>query len=609
MKKILGISAFFHDSSAALILDGEIVSAVQEERFTRIKHDSSFPINSINYILKEEKIDLGEIDKIIFFEKPFLKFERLIETYIHNVPKGFSSFKKAIPIWIKEKLFQKKIIVENLKLISKNFDENNLLFCEHHLSHAASAFYPSPFDKAIILTIDGVGEWATTTVSIGDKNKIELKEEINFPNSLGLLYSAFTFYLGFKVNSGEYKIMGLAPYGKPKYFDKILNHLIHVNDDGSFRMNQNYFDYSTGLKMVNSKFEKLFNNPRRLSENEISQFHMDVAASIQKVIEYIILKICRYLSKKYKLNNLCLAGGVALNCVANGKILNEKIFQNLWIQPASGDAGTSIGAALYYWHNELNKSRKIDNNDKMKGSFLGPKYNNHQIVDELKQLKANFEKYSNEEMLDLTARFIADGKAVGWFNGRMEFGPRSLGCRSILADPRKSDMQKTLNLKIKYRESFRPFAPAVLFEDVSDWFNLKVPSPYMLLVSEVLKDKQLKVDDDDNSFGIEKLNKIRSLIPSVTHVDYSARVQTVHKETNPNFHKLIKKFKEITNCPVILNTSFNIRGEPIVCNVRDAFKCFMGTELDVLVIENNILIKSQQDVKLIRDYRESFELD
>ena len=396
---------------------------------------------------------------------------------------------------------------------------------------------------------------------------------------------------------------------KPKYFDKILNHLIHVNDDGSFRMNQNYFDYSTGLKMVNSKFEKLFNNPRRLSENEISQFHMDVAASIQKVIEYIILKICRYLSKKYKLNNLCLAGGVALNCVANGKILNEKIFQNLWIQPASGDAGTSIGAALYYWHNELNKSRKIDNNDKMKGSFLGPKYNNHQIVDELKQLKANFEKYSNEEMLDLTARFIADGKAIGWFNGRMEFGPRSLGCRSILADPRKSDMQKTLNLKIKYRESFRPFAPAVLFEDVSDWFNLKVPSPYMLLVSEVLKDKQLKVDDDDNSFGIEKLNKIRSLIPSVTHVDYSARVQTVHKETNPNFHKLIKKFKEITNCPVILNTSFNIRGEPIVCNVRDAFKCFMGTELDVLVIENNILIKSQQDVKLIRDYRESFELD
>jgi len=611
LKKIIGVSAFFHDSSAALLVDGEIISAVQEERFTRIKHDSSFPINSINYILKEYNLKLKDIDKIIFFEKPFLKFERLIETYIHYCPKGFTSFKKAIPLWVKEKLFQKNIIINNLRLISNSFNKKNLFFCEHHISHAASAFYPSPFENAVILTIDGVGEWATTTISIGRKNKIKLVEEINFPNSLGLLYSAFTYYLGFKVNSGEYKVMGLAPYGVPKYSDLILNNLIHVNEDGSFRLNQEYFEYSTGLKMTNTKFDKLFSNPRRVSEKKLTQFHMDIAASIQKVTEIIMLKICKYLSNKYSIENICLAGGVALNCVANGKILKENLFKKIWIQPAAGDAGTSIGASMYYWFNELDNKRESNNDqDKMKGSLLGPKYNKNEIEKDLNNLNAFYKSYSFEEVINKTAKFISEGKAIGWFSGKMEFGPRSLGARSILADPRNKNMQKNLNLKIKFRESFRPFAPAILFEDLKDWFELDIESPYMLLVANISKDKQLKLKEKENNlFGIEKLNKVRSLIPSVTHVDYSARIQTVHKETNPNFYNLIKKFKEITDCPILLNTSFNIRGEPIVCTVKDAFKCFMGTELDILVIENFLLIKNEQNKTLFKDYKDSFELD
>ena len=611
MKSILGISAFYHDSAAALIINGEIVAAAQEERFTRIKHDPSYPFNAVQFVLKEGKKNLNEIDYIVFFEKPFLKFERLLETYMAFAPKGFKSFSLSMPIWLREKLFQKKFLFEKLKEHDQNFNNiKKIKFSEHHYSHAASAFYPSPFDEAVILTLDGVGEWATTTVAIGKKNKLDMVKEIHFPHSLGLLYSAFTYYTGFKVNSGEYKLMGLAPYGKPIYKDLILKNLIDLKEDGSFRLAMKYFNFATGLTMTNKKFSDLFGYPvRDPKKNLLTQFHMDIAASIQSVTEEIVLKITKNLSNKYKIKNLCLAGGVALNCVANGKIYKEKIFDKIWIQPAAGDAGGALGAALGYWYQELDKPR-ISYQDQMKGSYLGPKYNNQTIEQQLKSLKANFKKYSEDEIISITSKELSNEKIVGWFQGRMEFGPRALGGRSILADPRSANMQKELNLKIKFRESFRPFAPSVLREDVNEWFDLNNDSPYMLLVSEVKKDKQIKMrTEDEKLFGIDKLNIKRSSIPAITHVDYSARIQTVHKETNPRYYDLIKEFKKNTNCPVLVNTSFNVRGEPIVSSIEDAFNCFMGTNLDILVIEDFVLYKDQQDKSLIKDYKNKFELD
>lgn len=611
MTSILGISAFYHDSAAAIIVDGNIIAAAQEERFSRKKHDASYPSNAIKYVLEESKLDLNEIDHIVFFEKPFLKFERLLETYMAFAPRGFKSFSLSMPLWLREKLFQKKFLFDQLKEQDNKFkDINKIKFSEHHYSHAASAFYPSPFDEAVILTLDGVGEWATTTVAIGKKNKLEIIKEIHFPHSLGLLYSAFTYYTGFKVNSGEYKLMGLAPYGKPIYKDVIKEKLLDLKNDGSFKLNMKYFNYTTGLTMTNQKFSKLFDHPVRDSKKDLlTQFHMDIAASIQTVTEEIVLKITKNISQEYKIKNLCLAGGVALNCVANGKIHNEKIFDNIWIQPAAGDAGGSLGAALAYWYHELEKPRK-EFKDQMKGSYLGPKFENETIEIKLKSLKANYKKHSPKDLLLLTANELANEKTVGWFQGRMEFGPRALGGRSILADPRSEKMQKELNLKIKFRESFRPFAPSVLREDLNEWFELDGDSPYMLLVSEVKKDKQIKMKkEDENLFGIDKLNIKRSSIPAITHVDYSARIQTVHKETNSRYYDLIKEFKKITNCPVLVNTSFNVRGEPIVCSIEDAFNCFMGTNLDILVIEDFILYKDLQDKSLIKDYKNKFELD
>ena len=612
MNKILGISAFYHDSAATLIIDGEIIAAAQEERFTRKKHDNSFPANAINYVLSHSNLKMSDIDKIVFYEKPFLKFERLLETYVAFAPRGFKSFSKAMPIWLKEKLFQKQLLLENLrKLGDKNLTEKKLFFSEHHLSHAASAFFPSPFDEAIILTADGVGEWATTTVAIGKGSNLKIEKEIHFPHSLGLLYSAFTYYVGFKVNSGEYKLMGLAPYGKPIYKDLIVDNLIHIKEDGSFRLNQDYFNYATGLTMTNNNFDKLFGQKVRKNEKDkITQFHMDIASSIQKVTEDIMIKLVRNLSEVYKIPNLCLAGGVALNCVANGKILKEKIFKNIWIQPAAGDAGGSLGACLAYWHLELDKDRKTEKEDSMKGSYLGPEYSQEEIVQVLKKLGANFEVYEDEELSLITAKSLSDGDAIGWFQGRMEFGPRALGGRSILGDPRSENMQKNLNLKVKYRESFRPFAPSVIYEEVKDWFNIDCKSPYMLFVAEIIDSKQKKISkEQEELFGIDKLNIKRSEIPAVTHVDYSARVQTVHKETNPKFYKLLLKFKELTGCPVIVNTSFNVRGEPIVNTPNDAFNCFMGTELDKLVIGNCILEKKNQTNLKTSDYTSEFELD
>ena len=612
MTSILGISAFFHDSAAALIMDGKIIAAAQEERFSRIKHDERYPKNAINYILKEGKIELNQIDHIIFFEKPFLKFERLLETYLAFAPRGFKSFSMAMPIWLKEKLFQKKHLYDLLQEQDKSFNNiDKIKFSEHHFSHAASAFYPSPFEEAIILTLDGVGEWATTTVAIGKKNKITMEKEIYFPHSLGLLYSAFTYYTGFKVNSGEYKLMGLAPYGKPIYKDIIINNLIDLKDDGSFKLDMKYFNYATGLTMTNHKFSDLFGQPVRKPEEErLTQFHMDIASSIQAVTEEVVLKLTRDIAKEYKIKNLCLAGGVALNCVANGKILKDKIFNNIWIQPAAGDAGGSLGAALAYWHQELNQERIIKPTDDMKGSYLGPKFENSEIKNELNLLKANFKELEEDELIEIVADKLNKEKTIGWFQGRMEFGPRALGGRSILADPRSENMQKELNLKIKFRESFRPFAPSILSEDVNNWFDLDVDSPYMLLVANIKKEIQIQMNAEQESlFGIEKLNTKRSKIPAVTHVDYSSRVQTVHKETNPKFHKLINKFKKITGCPILVNTSFNIRGEPIVCSVKDAFQCFMGTNLDVLVIENFILLKSEQSHQSKTDYKKQFKLD
>ena len=612
MTTILGISAFYHDSAAAILIDGKIISAAQEERFTRKKHDSSYPFNAIEFVLRYSKLKLNQIDYIVFYEKPFLKFERLLETYVAFAPKGFKSFCKSMPIWLKDKLFQKKLLLNELKKHDENFnDEKKLFFSEHHLSHATSAFYPSPFEEAIILTADGVGEWATTTVAIGKKNKLEILKEIHFPHSLGLLYSAFTYYTGFKVNSGEYKLMGLAPYGEPKYRDLILNNLIDVKEDGTFSLDQNFFNYSAGLTMTNENFSNLFGQkPRDSKKEKLTQFHMDVASSIQLVTEEIMLKIVRALKEEYKISNLCLAGGVALNCVANGKIQKEQIFKNIWIQPAAGDAGGALGAALALWHIELNQSRKINPKDDMQGSYLGPEYSNNEIESSLKNLGAKYELLEEEKIIDNTSNDLLEGKVVGWFQGRMEFGPRALGCRSIIGDARSSSMQKTLNLKVKYRESFRPFAPSVLREDVSDWFNLDIDSPYMLLVASVKDEKTIKMTNEQKKlFGIDKLNIKRSEIPAITHVDYSARIQTVHKETNAKYHKLISKFKQKTSCPVIVNTSFNVRGEPIVNTPEDAFNCFMGTELDTLVIGNCFLKKKEQNVNLKKNYINKYKSD
>ena len=611
MKTILGISAFYHDSAACILKDGEIISAAQEERFTRKKHDPSYPKNAINFVLDYSNLKLSEVDHIVFFEKPFLKFERLLETYVGFAPRGFVSFAKAMPIWIKEKLFQKNLLFNKLKEHDKNYkSDKNIFFSDHHLSHAASAFFPSPFEEAIILTADGVGEWATTTVGVGKNNHLEIKKEIHFPHSLGLLYSAFTYYSGFKVNSGEYKLMGLAPYGKPIYEEQVKQ-LIDIKEDGTFRLDQKYFNYATGLTMTSNKFDILFGQKPRDPKNEkISQFHMDIAASIQKVTEEIMIKLSKALRKEYNIKNLCLAGGVALNCVANGKILEEKIFDNIWIQPAAGDAGGSLGAALALWHIEHGNMRKINPLDNMKGSYLGTEFSQLQIEEELKSVGANFETFDYENMIDKTSDYLSNEKAVGWFQGRMEFGPRALGSRSILGDPRSDKMQRNLNLKVKYRESFRPFAPSVLREDLSNWFDINVDSPYMLLVANINPEKKIEMSDEQKKlFGIEKLNIKRSEIPAVTHVDYSARVQTVSKNTNNRYYDLILKFKEKTGCPVIVNTSFNVRGEPIVNTPIDAFNCFMGTELDYLVIGNCILDKKKQNPMQKKDYKSKFELD
>ena len=612
MINILGISSFYHDSAAALIQNGNIIAAAQEERFSRKKHDERFPKNAIKYVLQEGNIKLNEVDYIVFFEKPFLKFERLLETYLAFAPSGFKSFSLAMPIWLREKLFQKKYLFDHLQELDNNFkDIKKIKFSEHHYSHAASAFYPSPFEEAIILTLDGVGEWATTTLAHGKGNQITMLKEIHFPHSLGLLYSAFTYYTGFKVNSGEYKVMGLAPYGKPTYKELILKNLIDLKDDGSFRLNMSYFNFATGITMTNKKFNNLFGQPvRKPEEDLLTQFHMDVAASIQAITEEIVLRITKSAAAEYKINNLCLAGGVALNCVANGKVLKNKVFNKIWVQPAAGDAGGSLGAALAYWHQELNNKRFVNQTDDMKGSYLGPKFENNFIEKELKFLKANFKKLKEDEIINILAKELSEEKTAGWFQGRMEFGPRALGGRSILADPRSTKIQKELNLKVKFRESFRPFAPSILSEEVGNWFEIDEASPYMLLVADIKKKIQIAMSpDQENLFGIDKLNVKRSKIPAVTHVDYSARIQTVHKKTNPRYYKLIKKFNELTKCPILVNTSFNIRGEPIVCSIEDAFKCFMGTNLDILVIEDFILFKSDQDQLLKEDYKNQFNLD
>ena len=612
MKSILGISAFYHDSAATLLIDGKIVAAAQEERFSRIKHDQSYPFNAIQFVLDYANLNLNDVDQIIFFEKPFLKFERLLETYVAFAPKGFKSFSKSMPIWLKDKLFQKKMLFDQLKQHDENFkDDSKIHFSDHHLSHASSAFFPSPFEEAVILTADGVGEWATTTVAIGSGNKLEIKKEIHFPHSLGLLYSAFTYYTGFKVNGGEYKLMGLAPYGTPIYSDLIVNNLIDIKEDGTFRLNQKFFNYATGLTMTNSNFDNLFGKkPRDPNEEELTQFHMDIAASIQKVTEEIMVKLAISLKKEFNVSNLCLAGGVALNCVANGKILKEKIFDNIWVQPAAGDAGGSLGAALALWHIEQNNPRTVNPNDDMQGSYLGPEYTQKQIEEQLNNVGAKYSILNEEDLIEKTSKDLSSGEAIGWFQGRMEFGPRALGGRSILGDPRSTKMQKNLNLKVKYRESFRPFAPSILREDLSNWFDINVDSPYMLMVANINKNKTILMNNEEKKlFGIEKLNIKRSEIPAVTHVDYSARIQTVHQETNKKYFKLIKKFKEKTGCPVIVNTSFNVRGEPIVNTPVDAFNCFMGTELDKLIIGNCYLAKKEQNSSLKKDYSKEFALD
>ena len=608
MKKIniLGISAFFHDSAVALLQNGEIKYASQEERFSRIKHDSNFPINALIDLLRFNNLTLNQIDYVVFFEKPFLKFERLVETYLAFAPKGFKQFLFSMPIWLREKLFMKRQIISFLKNIDSKFNEEKLFFSEHHLSHAASAFFPSPFKRAMIFTADGVGEWATTTVAIGDQNKISMKKEINFPNSLGLLYSAFTYYCGFKVNSGEYKLMGLAPFGEPKYVKLIKDNLIDIKPDGSFRLDQSFFDYSTGFQMTSKKFDKLFGKPARNSESSISQFYMDIASSIQNVTEEVLLMMLKSLKHEYKIENLCMAGGVALNCVANG-LIKKKLFKNFWVQPAAGDAGGALGATLAFWFMHLKKKRIVNSNDDMKGSYLGPSFNIREIKNFLDDVGATYTLYEKSKMLKKVAKLVSKGKAIGWFQGRMEFGPRALGARSILADPRNRKMQKQLNLKIKFRESFRPFAPSILENKTKDWFQIEDISPYMLLVAQVKENKLTK--KEKNNEGLSSINKIRSTIPGVTHIDYSARVQTVNNKTNPIYHELISEFFSFTKVPILINTSFNIRGEPIVCTPKDAFKCFMGTDLDALVINNFVLEKNKQNTKLSLDYKTEFELD
>lgn len=607
---ILGISCFYHDSAIAIIEDGKILVAAQEERFTRIKHDSSFPHKALAWGLAECGIALSDCDAVVFYDKPILTFSRLLETYLAYAPKGFSSFVKAIPVWIKDKLFQKDNILKELRQYELAFPSDKLLFAEHHLSHAASAFYASPYDDAVVLTLDGVGEWATATIAIGKQNNLDIVKEIHFPHSLGLLYSAITYYLGFKVNSGEYKVMGLAPYGEPKYVDLFKEHLIDIKEDGSFWLNQDYFNYCTGLTMTNKKFAKIFGQPVRAPEDKLDDFHMDIAATVQAIAEEIVLKIAQNTAKTYKKENLCMAGGVALNCVANGKILRSKAYKNLWIQPAAGDAGGALGAALLAYHKHFGKSRQPVTPDLMQGAYLGSVFSQDQIVRELKIAGAVFEEIGDDKLYELTSSALAQNKVVGWFQGRMEFGPRALGNRSILGNPMSAETQKTMNLKIKFRESFRPFAPAVIREDVSEWFDLDTDSPYMLLVDNVAKNKQHKMSKADTKLkGIEKLNIMRSDIPAVTHVDYSARVQTVDQERNERFYKLLQAFKKKTSCSVLVNTSFNVRGEPIVCTPRDAFRCFMGTHMDILVIGNVYLKKEDQNKNLLEDYSEMFELD
>jgi carbamoyltransferase len=610
--RILGISAFYHDSAAAVVEDGEIIAAAQEERFSRKKHDSRFPRHAIDYCLEAAGAKPQDIDFVAFYDKPFVKFERLLETYVAFAPRGFQSFKMALPLWLREKLFQKSLLLKEMKAYSADVDwANRLLFAEHHFSHAASAFYPSPFKDAIVLTMDGVGEWATTSVAFGNGNELSMQRELRFPHSLGLLYSAFTYYTGFKVNSGEYKLMGLAPYGEPKYADLILDRLIDLKQDGTFRLDQSYFDYCTGLRMTNAKFDELFGGPARKPEELLTQRHMDIAASIQAVTEEIVLRLTRALAKETGGRNLCLAGGVALNCVANGKLLRDGSFDQIWVQPAAGDAGGALGAALAAYYGYKKNPRSLNGGgDAMRGSYLGPSFSQAEIERRLQGAGAKFDTMSEGDVIEATARDLADERAIGWFQGRMEFGPRALGGRSILGDPRSDKMQKTLNLKIKYRESFRPFAPSVLREDVADWFDLDGDSPYMLLVADVAEKHRLAMTPEQQAlFGIDKLNVPRSSIPAVTHVDYSARIQTVHEETNPRYYALLSAFKRMTGCPVLVNTSFNVRGEPIVCTPEDAFGCFMGTEMDTLVIGNCYLRKEDQNASLKHDYKELFELD
>ena len=608
--RILGISAFYHDSAAALIEDGRIVAAAQEERFSRKKHDSRFPVNAVRYCLAEAGARLGGVHRVVFYDKPFLKFERLLETYLAFAPRGFKSFRMAIPLWLREKLFLKDLLKRELRALDARGDWNEeLLFSEHHLSHAASAFFPSPFDQAVVLTMDGVGEWATTSAAIGKGNSLEVRKEIHFPHSLGLLYSAFTYYTGFKVNSGEYKVMGLAPYGEPRYRDTILRHLVDVKEDGSFKLDLSYFNYCTGLTMTNGAFDELFGGRARKPDELLTQRHMDLAASIQAVTDEIVLRLTRSLRAETGIGNLCLAGGVALNCVANGKVLRDEKFDRIYIQPAAGDAGGALGAALVGYHMQLGRQRQA-NGDLMRGAYLGPAFAQTEIEDTLKRAGARFDVLEEPALIERCAEDLAQGRALGWFQGRMEFGPRALGNRSILGDPRAPGMQKTLNLKVKYRESFRPFAPSVLRERVSDWFEMDCDSPYMLLVADVVKPRRREMTAEEKRlFGIDKLNVPRSDIPAVTHVDFSARIQTVHADTNPRYHALLSAFERKTGCPVIVNTSFNVRGEPIVCKPEDAFHCFMGTELDALAVGNCYLRKQDQDRSLKRNYESAFELD
>jgi carbamoyltransferase len=610
--RILGISAFYHDSAAALIEDGTIVAAAQEERFTRKKHDAGFPSQAVEFCLARSGVGLEDVDYVAFYDKPFLKFERLLETYVAFAPRGFTSFRMAMPLWLREKLFQKDLLNRKFMTYAPDFDwKSRLLFAEHHQSHAASAFYPSPFDEAVVLTMDGVGEWATTSVAVGQGNRLEVIKEIHFPHSLGLLYSAFTYYTGFRVNSGEYKVMGLAPYGEPKYASLILDNLMDLKDDGSFRLDQSYFDYCTGLTMTNGRFDALFGGPPRHPDELLTHRHMDLAASVQAVTEDVVLRMTRALARETGKRNLCLAGGVALNCVANGHVLRDGQFDNLWVQPAAGDAGGALGAALCAYHGFQDGARTVCGAaDAMMGSYLGPDYEQGEIETRLENAGARFSVLDEATATDRAAQALGEGKAVGWYQGRMEFGPRALGARSILGDARSPAMQKMLNLKVKYRESFRPFAPSVLAEDVSDWFDLEGASPYMLLVADVVESKRLAMTAEEEAlFGIDKLNVPRSEIPAATHVDYSARVQTVHRETNPRYHALLTRFKALTGCPVVVNTSFNVRGEPIVCTPEDAFRCFMGTEIEVLVVGNCFLIKDDQDPALKTDYKDAFELD